>query len=102
MEGSRRAHSTRATLSVRSIRYDDARARVSTLALLALRALLSIFALVAADAGTGAAVELADAVDEDLELDALLDEAEAEASAGARNLQVRRRGRGRGCPRDAR
>ena len=62
------------------------RARVSTLALLAL-ALLSIFALVAADAGTGAAVELADAVDEDLELDALLDEAEAEASAGARNLK---------------
>ena len=64
------------------------------------RARASIFALVAADAGTGAAVELADAVDEDLGLDALLDEAEAEASA--RETQVRRRGRGRGCPRDAR
>ena len=62
------------------------RARVSTIALLAL-AFLSFLALVAADAGTGAAVELADAMDADLELDALLDEAEAEASAGARNLK---------------
>ena len=62
------------------------RARVSTLAILAL-ALLSFLALVAADAGTGAAVELADAMDADLELDALLDEAEAEASASARNLK---------------